>query len=56
MSLSEHFIFVQSDQDLRPLTKFIYTVEYISGPEQSREDPLETVRIHRLTLTFAIRM
>ena len=32
------------------------TIEGISGQEQSREDPDETMRMHMLILTFAIRM
>ena len=55
-SLSQHFIIIQSDQDLCPLTKLMHTIEYINGQEQSREDPDKTVRMHRFILTFAIRM
>ena len=55
-SLSQHFIIIQSTQDLCPLTKLMATIEYMNGQEQSREDPDETVRMHRLSLTFAIRM
>ena len=39
MSLSQHFIIIQSDQDLCPLTKLMDTIEYMNGQEQSREDP-----------------
>ena len=53
-SLSQHFIIIQSDQDLCRLTKLMYTIEYMNRQEQSREDPDETVRMHRLILTFAI--
>ena len=37
-------------------TFVLVAIEYINGQEQSREDPNETVRMHRLILTFAIRM
>ena len=51
-SLSQHFIIIQSDQDLCPLTKcpltkLIDTIEYMNGQEQSRDDPDKTVIIHR---------
>ena len=32
------------------------TIEYMNRQEQSREDPDETVRMHRLNLTFPIQM
>ena len=56
MLLSQHFIIIQSDQDLCPLTKLMDTIKYMNGKEQSREDPYETLQMHRLILTFAIRM
>ena len=55
-SLSQHFIIIQSDQDLCLVTKLMNTIEYMNGQEQIREDPDETVRIHRLILTFTIRL
>ena len=54
MLLSQHFIIIQSDQDLCLLRKLMATIEYISGPEQSGY-PDESVRMHRLILTFAIQ-
>ena len=39
MLLSQHFIIIQSDQDLCLLTKLMDTIEYMNGQEQSREDP-----------------
>ena len=57
MSLSQHFIIIQSDQDLCPLIKLMISIEYISGAhEKSREDPDEIVRVNRLILTFAFRL
>ena len=32
------------------------TIKYMNGQELFREDPDETVRMHRLILTLAIRM
>ena len=32
--LSQHFIIIQSDQDLCPLTKLMNTMEYITGTIQ----------------------
>ena len=55
-SLSQHFIIIQSDQNLSPLTKLMKTIKYMNGHNQSREEPDETVRMHRLILTFAVRM
>ena len=55
MSISQHLIIIQSDQDLYPL-KLTDTIEYKNKQEQSREESDETVRVHRLSLTFAIRM
>ena len=54
-SIYQHFIIILSDQDRCPL-KLMDTIEYMNRQEQSREDPDETVRMHRLSLTFAIRM
>ena len=53
MSLAQHFIIIQSDQDLCQFTKLMNTIEHISRLEQLRQDPDETE--HRLR-TFAIRM
>ena len=36
--------------------KLTDTKEYMNTQEQSREDPDDTVRMHRLSLTIAIRM
>ena len=36
--------------------KLTDTIEYMNRQGQSREDPDETMRMHRLSLTFAIRM
>ena len=49
---SKHFIIIQSDQDLWRLTNLMDTTVYMNGREQSRE----TVRMHMLILTFAVRM
>ena len=46
---SQHFVIIQSDQDLCPLTNLMGTMKYINGQEQSREDPDQTVRMHRYT-------
>ena len=32
------------------------TIEYMNGQEQFREDPAEIVQMHRLVLTFTIRI
>ena len=54
--LSQHFIIIQSDRVFCPLTKLMDTIEHMNGQQQSRKDPDETVRMHRLILTFAIRI
>ena len=57
-SLSQYLIIIQSDRDLCPLTKLMITIEYtcMYGQKQSREDPDETVHMHKLILTVVIRM
>ena len=55
--LSKHFIIIQFDQDLCPLTKLMNTIENtcMNGQKQSRKDPDETVWMHRLILRFVVR-
>ena len=50
------FFIIQSARDLCPLTKLMDIIEYMNGQEQSRENPNEILQMHRLSLTFVIRM
>ena len=56
MSLSQHLIMIQSDQDLCTLTKSLDSIEYTNEQGQSREEQDETVQMYGLILTFAILM
>ena len=54
--LSQHFIIIQSDRVFCPLTKLMDTIEHMNEQQQPRKDSDKTVRMHRLILTFAIRI